>query len=123
MFHQDAHLGTYLTDSPELEGPKSTEESPLYREQIRAAGGPFLDCQRTESHSLVKLKDPAAVRRYFLHADEQTVAEKSDDIQVCDNCRNKIGSTQELEISEKHGHLLMAVTMGKLFEYDEAFSD
>ena len=34
-----------------------------------------------------------------------------------------MSSTKELEISEKHGHLLMAVTMGKFFEYDEASSD
>ncbi|KAH7400088.1 hypothetical protein BKA64DRAFT_707768 [Cadophora sp. MPI-SDFR-AT-0126] len=116
----DAHLGTYLTDSSEIAGPISNEESSLYREQIRAAGGPFLDCQRTETQSLVKLKDPAAVRRFFLHSDEKNVAEKSEEVHICEKCKNKIGSAQELEIDEKHGHLSMAITLAEGGKDDDA---
>ncbi|KAH6690215.1 hypothetical protein BKA61DRAFT_286666 [Leptodontidium sp. MPI-SDFR-AT-0119] len=109
----DAHLGTYLSDDSKAEGPTSNEESALYRDQIRAAGGPFLDCQRTETQSLVKLKDPAAVRRFFIHTNEEKITEKVEEIHVCDNCRNKMGSAQELEINEKHGHLSLAITLVK----------
>lgn len=120
----DAHLGTFLCDIPLAEGPDSKEESSLYREQIRAAGGPFLDCQKTDTYSLLKLKDPAAVKRFFIRPDDEEDKEKKEEVHVCDNCRNKIGSAQDLEVSLKHGHLAMAITLGMFYETAESsFAD
>lgn len=107
----DAHLGTYLTDSPAVEDSTVREESALYREQIRKAGGPFLDCQRTDKQSIVKLKDPAAARRFFLRETDSDEVTK-EDAHICDNCKNKVAAAHDNSISEKHGHLALAITLG-----------
>lgn len=109
----DAHLGTYLGDAPDSGGEvEEIKESPLYRQQIRTAGGPFLDCHVTNEQSVLKLKDPASVRRFFLHENEVTPNHINDSKHVCDICQSKMGSPQELEISEKDGHLALAITLG-----------
>lgn len=109
----DAHLGTYLGDTPDPGGNvEATKESPLHRQQIRTAGGPFLDCHVTDEQSILKLKDPTSVRRFFLH-DKDTVSNKVEDNKhLCDICHSKMGSAQELAISEKDGHLALAITLG-----------
>jgi hypothetical protein len=108
----DAHLGTYLSGAAPVEDSGVHQESFLHREQIRKAGGPFLDCQKTDQQSIVKLKDQAAVRRFFLHGTENDDSDLKDDAHLCDNCRNKIITNQDLVVSEKHDHLALAITLG-----------
>jgi hypothetical protein len=108
----DAHLGTYLTESSVAEDSDFREESALHREQIRTAGGPFLDCQRTDNQSIVKLKDPAAARRFFLHETDPIEEEHTAIAHICDNCKNKIDAARDNLISEKHGHLGLAIALG-----------
>lgn len=106
----DAHLGTYLSDSSDAGDGIIREESALYREQIRTAGGPFLDCQRTDNESIVKLKDPAAARRFFLH-EPKTEEEDHKDSHICDNCTIGIAAANDYSISEKIGHLTIATAL------------
>jgi len=113
----DAHLGTYLTDNSLPSSPGKTEESALYRDQIREAGGPFLDCQKTEDQSVVKLKDPSAVRRFFLRETVDLKSEEKEEVHVCDNCRNQIDASQDLKVSEKEGHLALAITLGMFITF------
>jgi hypothetical protein len=108
----DAHLGTYLSGALPVEASGLHQESSLHREQIRTAGGPFLSCQKTDEQSVVKLKDQAAVRRFFLRETGDDNSNLKEDAHVCDNCRNKMITHQDLVVSERHDHLALAITLG-----------
>jgi hypothetical protein len=108
----DAHLGTYLSGSVPVKDPSVHQESFLHREQIRRAGGPFLGCQKTDQQSIVKLKDQAAVRRFFLRETDDDDSNQKEDVHLCDNCRNEITTSQDLVVSQKHDHLALAITLG-----------
>lgn len=110
----DAHIGTYLAEGQQDEDIEFFEESPLHRDQIRLAGGPFLECIKKGKQSILKLKDPAAVRRFFIHAADDISEKQKQEVHVCDNCKNNFGPAQDVAISEKNGHLNLAITLRKL---------
>ena len=108
----DSHVGTYLSAHVKVEDSEPEEESPLHREQIRAAGGPFLDCHKVDKHSIVRLKDAAAVRRFFVRSADESVTEDPE-AHICDNCRESFGKGNDFVVSEKDGHLALAITLGR----------
>ena len=44
--------------------------------QIRVAGRPFLECIKKNKLNILTLKDPAAVRRFFVHDGDYTAEKK-----------------------------------------------
>jgi hypothetical protein len=112
----EAHVGTYVPESSQAVDITLDEESPLHRDQIRRAGGPFLDYQRHGKQSIVKLKDVAAVKKFFIPPTDNNIIDQDSDLRFCPKCKDNYGAVQDLSISEKSAHLALATTLSTFQE-------
>ena len=123
----DDYIGTYY--HPEDEGdipsePSENEDSQalmfgtqIQVEQLRHAGGPFLEVEETENVKVVRLKDPLQVRQFcVLEPDSPkfpgSPRRMNSQLYTCARCRGA-SATQTLFITDKEGHLELALAMGR----------
>ena len=110
----DVYMGTFQDEnSPEISGDDGSEDVELSRKQIMDAGGPFLDVEREGKDWVVKLKDPTAVRHFCLHSTDNVKTEDDHGHEVCAKCKSELSPSKSLSISEKTGHLQIAITLCK----------
>ena len=112
----DAYTETYLTENTvdDLKEFADLDDSKLHADQIRDAGGPFLDVVDNGTNHVLSLKDPPAVWNFcFESTDCQEVDRKLDEA-VCANCKARLSPSHTLSLSRKFGHLAMAITCRKL---------
>jgi hypothetical protein len=112
----EAHIGTYDAESSQADDITLDGESPLHRVQIRGAGGPFLDYQRHGKQSIIKLKDVAAVKRFFIRSTDDNIVEQDSDLRLCPKCKDSYGTVKDLSISEKSAHLALATKLSTFQE-------
>jgi hypothetical protein len=115
----EAYSGVYTADDC---GVSSEEEcsvadgSDLFDYQIMKAAGPFLEIITQGDKRVVKLKDAVAVRKFCM---QENVSEErqlpSSDV-LCADCKAPVSQSRPLQLSEKDGHLTMALTISESLE-------
>jgi len=108
----DAYTGTYLGHNT-TDDPQDSGESKLHADQIRDAGGPFLDVIDNSITQIVSLKDPSAIREFCFKPVETIKPghELRDDI--CTRCKAELNASHAVSFDAKNGHLEMAITCRK----------
>ncbi|KAI0439745.1 hypothetical protein F4803DRAFT_553809 [Xylaria telfairii] len=131
----DDYRGTYDQtsaegDSDDVDSQRSfnfPKASRLEKEQFRIASGPFLQLDKS---GYVKLQDPDPIREFCLNSKESG-DQNSDQARVCPHCSSRVKMTPTehlLSITEKEGHLEMALTFlrhlnNPLFQRRFCFTD
>ena len=116
----DVFRGTYETECPGDEmllignGHETFPlASPLEKAQLEDTQGPFLDLELDDSSpSFISLRDYNEVRDFCIEgASHQRSHEnpQSDERHVCSRCRTFISGPKDLIVSEKAGHLAIAL--------------
>ncbi|KAI1394348.1 ankyrin repeat-containing domain protein [Hypoxylon trugodes] len=113
----DAFYGTYTTSSEGLEADSSSKErsefpfaSEISKSQLDQARVPFLHLDLNRNTvSYVSLQDPDQVRGFCMPS---TAAkhETMNDPELCKRCTSKLSISKQVIISEKQGHLDIAIT-------------
>ena len=112
----DAYTGTYLIEGAidDLQECTSFEDSKLQADQIRDAGGPFLDVIDDGTKHIVTLKDRLAVQSFCYECAESQKSRQDQGDEICANCKAQLNPSHTLSLSEKSGHLSLAITCCKL---------
>ena len=113
----DAYTGTYLIEEA-VDDPKeyaNLEDSKLQADQIRDAGGPFLDAIDNGTDHVVSLKDPPAVWNFCYESADCQKFEWGPNNEICAHCKARLNPSHTLSLSKKTGHLAMAITCRKLY--------
>ncbi|KAF1976169.1 hypothetical protein BU23DRAFT_528521 [Bimuria novae-zelandiae CBS 107.79] len=118
----DAYQRTYESRGPEVEAqaraldPELGEDrfspaSDLQVAQLRDASGPFLRVkqQNGSDEYFVHLQDPARVREFCLSSSHEERTEAHKHGEICARCKSDLQESKTLSISEKEGHLDMAM--------------
>lgn len=112
----DAYAGTYLsldmTNGSQEHANK--EDLNLQVEQIRAAGGPFLDVADTGTTVIVRLTDPAGIFEYCVDSVATQEPEREPSAEVCARCKTDLNPSHTYSLSRKAGLLSMAMMYRKL---------
>ncbi|KAL9083000.1 MAG: hypothetical protein Q9165_008696 [Trypethelium subeluteriae] len=116
----EAFSGEYLIPKEEAlqrvaaekeDGSYTKMASQLELTQLRTASGPFLNVwEEYGGQSFVSLKDPYQVKHFCLHATEKVETEEVAGETVCLKCKASLNPSRSLSISEKQGHLNLAIT-------------
>ena len=117
----EAFTGEYLVPRDEaIQRIASEKEDDSYQKsaseleiaQLKAASGPFLNVwQEYGGQSFVNLKDPYQVKHFCLHDAENIKAEEASDDAICPRCKESMNTSRTLSVSEKQGHLDLAITL------------
>ncbi|KAI9685134.1 MAG: hypothetical protein M1822_004721 [Bathelium mastoideum] len=117
----EAFTGEYLVpkedalkkiDAEKEDGSYDKMASQLEITQLRTASGPFLNIwEESGGQSFVSLKDPYQVKHFCLHATEHVEAEEVSGDTICTRCKASLNPSRSLSISEKQGHLDLAITL------------
>jgi hypothetical protein len=70
-----------------------------------------MDYRKHGKHSVIRLKDVAAVERSFIRFTNETTCQQTSDAHLCAKCNNSYGYAGDLGISEKAAHLDLAITL------------
>jgi hypothetical protein len=81
--------------------------------QIRDAGSQFLDVDDNGRTMIVNLKDADATRKFCFRNSDLGTSQDVTNNGSCENCKAELNPTSALSLSEKSGHLLVALTCRK----------
>ncbi|KAI9699589.1 MAG: hypothetical protein M1820_007088 [Bogoriella megaspora] len=116
----EAYNGVYLLPAddvlPKIEAEKDGSydkfASDLEISQLRSASGPFLNILEEDGgQSFVVLKDPFQVRHFCLHSTQNVEAQEIPGDTICAKCKASLNPSKSLSITEREGHLNIAITL------------
>jgi hypothetical protein len=117
----DAYSGSYSPDDPEdgIYGYDDSTISQAHADLVAEAAGPFLNIAKKRNRHVVELKDEDGVRKFFLQQGDHNPPDPSAPVMLCANCKSDIGPHHPFLISEKVGHLTIALTNCKYLIYPD----
>lgn len=112
----EAYSGVYTAENC---GASNDEEFPLvngselFYGQIMKAAGPFLEIWPQGDRHVVKLKDVVAVRKFCIKETSSDERQRPNSNMLCADCKAPASRSRTFQLSEKDGHLTMALTISE----------